>query len=58
VTLQELKNDIHDKFADVIDHRFYYLSSADVDNALLQPGGIVEKTKAQVLAMIKNKLDD
>ena len=58
VTLQELKDDIHDKFTEVIDHRFYYFESTDVDYALTQPGGIVERTKAQVLAMIKSKLDD
>ncbi|KKM78645.1 hypothetical protein LCGC14_1357850 [marine sediment metagenome] len=58
LTLRELKNDIHDKFADVIDHRHYYFSNSDVDYALTQPGGIVERTKAQVLAMIKNKLDE
>ncbi len=57
-TLQELKDDIHDKFAEVIDHRFYYFDGADVDYALTQPGGIVERTKTQALVMIKSKLDD
>ena len=56
--LQEVKEDVHDKFADVVDHRFYYFDSSDVDNALTKPGGIVEKTKAQVLAMIRSKLND
>lgn len=56
--LQEVKDDIHDKFAEVIDHRFYYFDSGDVDNALTKPGGIVERTKAQVLTMIRSKLDD
>ncbi len=56
--LQRMKLDIHDQFAEVVDHRHFYFDSTDVDNALLQPGGIVEKTRSQVLAMIKNKLDE
>lgn len=58
VILSDLKNDVNDKFAEIIDHRFYYFDSADVDYALTQPGGIVERTKVQVLSMIKSKLDD
>jgi hypothetical protein len=58
LTLSELKEDIHDRFAEVIDHRHFYFKSSDVDYALTQPGGIVERTKAQALSMIKNKLDD
>lgn len=58
LTLQELKEDIHDKFAEVIDHRFYYFEGTDVDYALTEPGGIVEKTKAQVLDMVRSKLED
>ena len=58
VTLAELKADIHDKFAEVFDKRHFYFSSSDVDYALTQPDGRVERTKAQVLSMIKNKLDE
>lgn len=58
LTLQELKMDIHDKFAEVIDHRFHYFDDSVVNYALTQPEGIVERTKAQVLALVKNKLDE
>lgn len=58
LTLQELKAEIHDKFAEVIDHRFHYFDSNAVDYALLQPSGIVERTKVQALAMVRNKLDE
>jgi len=57
-TLQGLRDDVHDKFSEMVDSRFYYFSESDVDYALSQPGGIVERTKAQVVAMINSKLDD
>jgi len=57
VVLAEVKADIHDKFDEVVDHRIFYFDGAAVDYAIAQ-GGLVELTKAQVLAMIRNKLDE
>lgn len=58
LTFAETKLDIHDKFAEIVDHRCYYFSSSDVDFMLTQPDGIWERTKAQALAMINNRLDE
>jgi len=58
VTLAEMKADIHDKFSEVFAHRHFQFDSAAVDYALTQPDGIVERTKAQVLAMIRDKLNE
>lgn len=58
VTIPAMKADIHDKFSEYVAHRRFRFTSADVDYALAQPGGIIERTKSQVLAMIKDMLDE
>ena len=57
-TFQEMKEDIADKFDDIVDKRHYYFDSVDVDAVFATETGIVERTKAQVIASIRNKLDD
>ncbi len=57
VDLQNMKEDVLDIFANVVNTRFHYFSDADVDTALAN-GGYMEMTKAQVLNRIKSKLDE
>lgn len=57
VNLQKVKEEINDKFDEMVDSRVYYFTNADVDLALAN-GGIIELTKQQVLSRIKSKLDE
>lgn len=56
-TFAEMKEDLHDKWAEQVDYRRYYFSGTDV-NAVISAGGLVERTKAQVQSAIIDKLDE
>ena len=56
VDLQELKDDLLDKFEEAVDVRKYHFTVEDVDTALAN-GGVIEMTKAQVLNRIVNRED-
>lgn len=57
VDLQRAKLDLNDKFAEVISTTRYYFDDATVD-AAIAAGGEFTRTKAQVVALLRDKLDD
>ncbi len=57
INLADAKYDLYDRFGDIFRKRRYYFTEADVDTAIAN-GGIIELTKSQVLARIKNRLDE